>query len=270
MSKAAPGSIGPATGIPFRNLLTFPSRFRYIAWKLSGSRGTLRCRLRDGPKISIRPRPSDDYDTAYEIFRLGAYNTGLDSARVRRVVDVGGNVGYSCLFWCWRYPKAHILTYEPHPVHSEILSSHLRANGYSDRVTLVQAGAAARATTAVLLDDDIRSTLLLDGVSNPRNRPGIEIRTVDFFETVGRDPIDILKIDIEGGEYELLQDPRFDQVAGRVECIIMEWHKRAPHHLGGQWCADRLSGLGFIIGDAPHGGTAADIGVLSARKPAGA
>jgi FkbM family methyltransferase len=79
------------------------------------------------------------------------YDTGLETERVRRIVDVGGNVGYSLVFWCLSYPHARILTYEPHPLHCEIIRWHLDANGLSDRVTVLQAGAAVKSSSEVLL-----------------------------------------------------------------------------------------------------------------------
>jgi len=253
-------------GTPFRNLLVWPDRLRYYVWIARGRRQPFRCRLRSGPVLSIRPLPSSDFETAYEIFRRRVYDTGLASAAVHRVVDVGGNVGYSCLFWCSMYPNARVLTYEPHPAHCELLLRHMETNGYSDRVTLIPAGAAAKANTAVLSDKGIQSAVLQEGTRPTGAQPVIDIKLVDFFQTVGADPIDILKIDIEGGEYEILQDCRFDDIAARSRCVVMEWHKRAPHHLGGQWCKERLIKAGFTVADAPEPSSAQDIGTLLAFR----
>jgi FkbM family methyltransferase len=217
------------------------------------------CRLRNGPRLWIRPF-SSDWETAYEVFRLRTYDTGMAEEAVRRVVDVGGNVGYSCLFWCAMYPNARVLTYEPHPIHCELLQQHMEANGYSGRVRLIPAGAAAKASTAALSDNGNQSALVAQDSMNAG--PVIEIATVDFFETVGSQPIDILKIDIEGGEYDILQDSRFDDVAERCGCIVMEWHKRAPHHLGGRWCEERLRALGFCVRDVPAPSPTQDIGTI--------
>jgi len=141
----------------------------------------------------------------------------------------------------------------------------METNGYSDRVTLIPAGAAAKANTAVLLDKDIQSAVL-QGSRPTRSEPVIDIKLVDFFQTVGADPIDILKIDIEGGEYELLQDRRFDDIAARSRCVVMEWHKRAPHHLGKEWCKERLTKAGFNVADVPEPSSADDIGTLLAFR----
>jgi FkbM family methyltransferase len=247
----------------FRDNFEVIDRLRYIAWQLTGARNTFQGRFRHGPRISIRPRPSNDFDTAYEIFHGGIYQTGLAPTDVRRVVDVGGNVGDSCLFWCWRYPGAKVLAFEPHPEHCGILDWHIRVNNYNDRIELIRAGAASAAGRAVLTDEDDRSTMLTGSPGKPGSNGVIAIERVDFFAAVGDEPIDILKMDIEGAEYELMADPRFDKIARRTRCVVMEWHVREPSHPGGDWCADRLAKLGFSVEQQPL--SVNDAGILIAR-----
>ena len=57
--------------------------------------------------------------------------------------------------------------------------------------------------------------------------------------------IDILKIDIEGGEYELLGDPRFASLD--VKAIVLEWHACSEILDGEKWCRDRLKELGYRL-----------------------
>jgi FkbM family methyltransferase len=239
-------STSATTGdLPFRQLLAFPDALRYVLWKLTGCRTDLRCRLKDGPQLYMRAAPALDWETVYEIFRLHLYDTGLDAARVRRIVDVGANVGYSCLLWCWQFPQARLLAFEPHPVHLGILQRQLAANAYADRVTIVPAAATSRASTSYLVDADRCSAVVPSSEAAPAGRDVLAVPTVDFFETVGDEAIDLLKIDIEGGEYELLGDARFDGVASRTGAVLMEWHLQGPGRPGPQWCADRLQRLGF-------------------------
>jgi FkbM family methyltransferase len=214
---------------------------------LSGTRGVFRCRLRRGPKLSIRPKPSRDYDTAYEIFLLRIYDTCLEPQSVRRIVDLGGNVGYSCLFWCWNYPSASVLTFEPHPVHCELLAWHLRENSCSDRVTLLPAAATTHPGRASLTDEDDASTIVVGAGSTRRDCQTLAIETLDVFEAIGIEPIDILKMDIEGSEYEIMSDSRFDALLARTRYVIVEWHDREAHHLGAAWCQERLARLGFHV-----------------------
>ena len=71
------------------------------------------------------------------------------------------------------------------------------------------------------------------------------METVDFFASLGAGPIDLLKMDIEGGEYELLEDPRF--AALPVSRLVLEWHKTIDHPDGKAWCERRLTSLGYTV-----------------------
>lgn len=247
----------------FRSLLPIGQRIRYLIWRLAGASRVFRCRLRSGLTISIRPRPSRDYDTAYEIFFLRLYRVELDAATVRYIVDLGGNVGYSVLFWCSNYPRAQVVTVEPHPVHCASLRRHLLDNGYSDRVQLLDAAAGSASGAAFLTDEDDASSV----IDHDKGIPGgglIEVRKIDIFKSIGDRNVDILKMDIEGSEYEILSDSRFETLAARTRCIIIEWHQRAAEHLGLDWCRQRLEQSGFQV---TAGRSFDEFGILYAIRP---
>lgn len=69
----------------------------------------------------------------------------------------------------------------------------------------------------------------------------------DFFRRSDGDPIDILKMDIEGGEFALLEDERFSQVSAKL--FIMEWHESDSRTRGRAWCRTRLHQLGYDVSD---------------------
>ena len=94
------------------------------------------------------------------------------------------------------------------------------ANGLTDRVLVVGAAAAAADGMAYLVEREVESVV----VDEPA--PGrVPIRLSDFFrdlEAARVRRIDLLKMDIEGGEYALLDDERFARLD--VDTLVMEWH----------------------------------------------
>ena len=74
----------------------------------------------------------------------------------------------------------------------------------------------------------------------------MRVRVVDVFQAVPDAPIDVLKMDIEGSEYAILADPRFEALAARTERLLLEWHARGDQ--GETFCRDRLARLGFTVG----------------------
>jgi FkbM family methyltransferase len=225
----------------FRELLPLVDRVRLGVWKLLPAGRTLTVQV-DGFRLNLRPLPSRDFDTAYEIFHERIYSLPPMSD-VRTVVDVGGNVGMSCLWWAREYPNASIAAWEPHPTHCAIFADHICSNGYSDRVRLRPAAAGISDGTVSLTDDDDASTI---GTSF-RSARRIEVAMEDLFASAPAGRIDILKMDIEGAEYPILADPRFQQLAARTRYLLLEWHKRTPADLGEQWCMERLRECGFKV-----------------------
>jgi len=219
--------------------LTPRSFLRYSAWRARGNPHDTRVRLRNGLVAEVRGQ-TGDFWTISEIFFNDQYVLPPGAVEdVRTVVDTGANVGYASLWFLSKYPHCHVTAFEPLPSHVAQIEKHLTGNGLRDRVTLVPAAAATEAGTAVFLD------------AGPETRPaedgeGVEVKLVDWFEHLPEGPIDILKMDIEGGEVPLLADPRFPEVAARTRLFVLEWHK---DHRGRDWCAERMAEAGFSVAD---------------------
>jgi hypothetical protein len=58
-------------------------------------------------------------------------------------------------------------------------------------------------------------------------------------------------MDIEGGEYPILADPRFAELRPRM--IALEWHQTPAQPDGKRWCEERLRGLGYEVSEGPFG-----------------
>jgi FkbM family methyltransferase len=66
----------------------------------------------------------------------------------------------------------------------------------------------------------------------------------DVFSFVGAQRFDLIKMDIEGGEWPILTDPRLARLPARV--LVMEWHEhRCPHASPRAYAADLLAAAGF-------------------------
>jgi hypothetical protein len=115
------------------------------------------------------------------------------------------------------------------------ISRHLSINGFQNRVQIVEAAA----------DVENGITYLRDGGSSSAvsEAPAdFTVQKLDVFDWLDGE-IDVLKIDIEGGEYKLLSDPRFERVKART--VVLEWHQRSEFTQDRQWCENRLQSLGY-------------------------
>ena len=221
----------------------FWGKIRYRWWQVFGRSLPFSVTLRSGEKIRLRPE-STDWSVANEVFDREVYRLPVELAEIpiRRIVDIGGNVGFTTLYWMRRLPNARVLAFEPHPENVEAFREHIRRNLVSNRVELLPVAAGVRAANVTLWDGGSGSSLVL--ARRGHQGRSFEVPLVDYFSSVGAEPIDLLKIDIEGAEYDLLDDPRFFVVKPRI--IAMEWHAIPSRPDAGIWCLTQLRGQGYV------------------------
>lgn len=214
-----------------RDILSWPSRFLYWAWLLGLLRGSLDCKLRSGQQLTIRKPPVEDLPLAWEIFVTETYKFPWPLENVRRVVDLGANVGYSALYFSGQFPKAHIDAFEPHPVHLQQLRELVVANHLENRVTVHPVAAGSKQRTGFLSDAGCSSTVAVQG---------IPITVIDWFSSEQSRSVDLLKVDIEGSESELIADPRISHL--KIPYVVVEWHGQVERLVH-----ERLVGLGYEV-----------------------
>lgn len=242
-----------------RDLLTPFSRARYLVWRASKAQASLDVATLSGDRLLLRGPPTTDLLTAYEIFLAGAYEqpSSIAAFEPRFIVDLGAHVGFTVLLWARRFPNARIAAFEPHPEHLELLYGHVLRNHLGDRVEIVAAAASNRPDRGFLTHDDVCSRVL------PSSGGGAHrIRICDVFQEVAGERIDFLKMDIEGGEFEILGDARFASL--NVPVIVLEWHDTERTPSGKSWCTERLTALGYRVADGKL--NYKNAGVLWAQK----
>jgi FkbM family methyltransferase len=239
-----------------RDIFTPLDYWRYLFWRLSRSNKPITVTLQNRERIIIRPLPKiyrsmadtnqqssrDDRLTAHEVFLVEVYKKPVQVPEIspQLIIDIGANVGYSVVYFADKYPHANIIAFEPHPAHFVSLEQHLKINGLSDRVRVEKIAVSNCNTEMFLTDLGCRSTLVEDGDSDC-----LSVKVCDFFTWIGTQKVDLLKMDIEGGEYAILNDARFTTVD--IPTIVMEWHNTETLPDGRHWCTERLISLGYKI-----------------------
>ncbi|GAA0761704.1 FkbM family methyltransferase [Erythromicrobium ramosum] len=155
---------------------------------------------------------------------------------LKTVVDVGANVGLFSLVARHHFPHAKVFAYEPNP----LISSYLRSNLSALDIEIHQEAVGARqgAIKLNLGENSLHSTVTED--------PTGEIPMVDFDTVVDRagGVIDLLKLDCEGGEWDILES---SASIGKVNNLAMEFHLWARPERTLEDMTDLIKQRGFKI-----------------------
>ena len=185
-----------------------------LAMKLLGRRG-LRFR---GVDISA-PNLQHAWDIAMPIFS-GEYDEwGFVPGRGDRVVDIGGNIGLYSMLAASR--GARVTAYEPHPESFRHLERNTARWGVDGRCAAVVRDPGTR-SVRLYLHPERASRHTLAGMEVGTGsvlRHAIDVPALPL-STVLDGGCDLLKMDCEGGEFELLRDPSIR----KARRIIAEVH----------------------------------------------
>jgi FkbM family methyltransferase len=176
----------------------------------------------------------------------------LANRRPLRVLDLGAHIGTFALWVLSKYPDAHVLSVEPEATNAAVLRACIAANQKATNWVAVEAAADTSDGSAVF-----RGGLGLGSHVDRTASNGDRVQTVDALALMGG--FDLVKMDIEGGEWALLADPRLKDAA--ISAIVLEYHGRS-----GAEAADLLRAAGFAT-DSPRGKDAG-MGLLWAWRPA--
>lgn len=199
--------------------------------------------MKCGSKVVVRPRPTMDIPVFREIFAREAYSVCLPLAKepVGLVVDVGSYVGYTCLYWLSNFPAAHVIAFEPRREHVRILRQNIELNGLSHRVSINQAAAGAKDGMAYMSGQSAQSRMCWEQNEHSNER----VPVMDIFSQLQGKPIDLMKLDIEGGEFCILEDDRFRTLD--LKHVVLEWHQVDDKRNARLWCEESLRDCGFSV-----------------------
>ncbi|MGI9021604.1 MAG: FkbM family methyltransferase [Solirubrobacterales bacterium] len=245
-----------------------------------------RYRLRGSGLAAYVRHPLFDMWALEEQMRLRVYDPPeVVAQRLRalerplRVLDLGGNAGYFGLFAFATLPVAEVVSFEPEPGNARLLERQIAGNGLGDCWRLVEACAAPADGDAELVSSGLLSTASPDPAATLEGEQerirgffpfleGTPFLTRRRFRVESRDVFpflseaDLIKIDIEGGEWALLADPRFAETDATA--LILEYH---PRYLAAgdaiEVLRESLEGAGYQVGEPERG---ADAGLLWAWR----
>ena len=195
---------------------------------------TLKFVTRSGVRIEAPNRPGARVPV-YEIFAEDCYRLrwflGPLMNRPIQVIDIGGHIGTFSTNLAAIHPQARISTFEPSPTTSGFLRRNVEQNGFGERVTVYERALAGSSGSAAFDDNGAGSGLNgLVSAGHTATGTATEVQTTTFDDAVAGAgaPVDFVKIDCEGGEYDLVLSSSPASWAS-VQRVVIEFHPVPGH-----------------------------------------
>lgn len=184
-------------------------------------------------KYEVYYENSDEfYELKKEIFSENCYYIELEKEDPL-IVDLGSHIGMTVLYFKMLFPKSRVIAFEPVPYNFEILKKNVEENQL-ENVELVQAVIAPK-SGILRIQEPIGEGAWRSGAGIiPKGWKGIQTNQEIKVEAVGiqellNEKIDILKMDIEGMEYEVIRN--MGPNIRNVKNMLIEVHPRKDHRI---------------------------------------
>lgn len=143
------------------------------------------------------------------------------------IVDCGSNIGLSVLYFKRLYPQGRVIAFEPDRATFQMLEQNVWANNLAG-VTLVNKALYDTVGSVPFYVSPDQPGLLVQS-TRKENLVSSQITMVETekLSTYLTEPIDFLKMDIEGAEEQVLTDLKKTGKLDLVREIVLEYH----HHL---------------------------------------
>ncbi len=169
-----------------------------------------------------------------EVFLDRIYTLPEDIAQsVGVVVDAGANIGLTALFYALTYPHAHVYAFEPEPATFALLEKNVKQVPLNN----VHLFKTALAGSEKVLDFFVHPTRNLEhsffNIHTASSKIQVSALSVDsLFDYLGVKKIDVLKLDVEGAEFEIIKNlTRLKDVGFIMGEIHADIALQGPEHI---------------------------------------
>lgn len=187
----------------------------------------------------------------HEIFIHKEYPLSNGNGAAPFIVDCGSNIGLAVLYFKKVAPHAKVLAFEPDPDTCRLLQQNIESNGIAG-VQVVNSALAGHTGTVALYRDTSRPGAPYMSTQESHvalHTPGTsvaksEIPAVKLSSYISQ-PVDFLKMDIEGAESDVLQDLGREGKLRMIRQMVMEFHHHGDRSAELAECLRLLESNGF-------------------------
>jgi len=165
-----------------------------------------------------------DVDTIKQIFEKEEYKLPINNFQPKLILDCGGNIGCSAVYFANKYPDAQIYCVEPQKDNFTLLKMNTKI--YAN-VHCIQSALWDKDTFIKVLEEGHVPTDYMTVETTADDPAAMKTTTISkLLQDSGFEEIDLLKIDIEGAEKEVFGAADVDDWLSKVKVIAIELHDR--------------------------------------------
>ena len=190
---------------------------------------------------------NDAYDSFSEIFIQQEYSDLIPDESILNLLDIGANYGYFSLWLQSKRPKdkIHSTLIEPSLRCSRSLKKLVELSRLQNRFQYLQRAVGDPEETHIKFFD--RPFMAGSIFGSDHNDAFYHANTLKLSEVFSsdRDSYDLIKCDIEGGEWELIEN--YPTLLKQSKFVLMEWHSWHSGGGGFPQIEKKLTEVGFQI-----------------------
>ncbi|MDD5341274.1 MAG: FkbM family methyltransferase [Patescibacteria group bacterium] len=180
-----------------------------------------------GRELILTLRSQADKSVFKEIFKLGEYKAAEEKIRSAKnyIIDAGSQAGFFCLYARALNPEVKIIAIEPDEENLAALENNFSQNNIKDVDVVSSALAGTHSVRDFFVSKDFHDhSLNKNLVKKIARKVKVQGLTLgDICDKYNVNQIDLLKMDIEGAEFEVLNSLK-QADWDKINSVILEYH----------------------------------------------
>jgi FkbM family methyltransferase len=219
---------------------------RHLVLKPSGR--VCHLSFREGFEVAYRPE-TEDWEVVKEVMLYGVYSVCLEHVTRQTdklpVLDLGANIGLFSLRIAHMRPEVEVHAYEPAPRNLQMISTNLHVNPtLLPRVKVhAEAVGGSTRTASFFYDEKVPQGSSLFTSNSQGNIPVTVRSFAEIVEGLST-PLGLVKMDVEGAEYEILRQTS-PKIWEKVRALSIEIHDDPAGKLPKKEMLAQIESLGY-------------------------
>ncbi len=176
-------------------------------------------------------RDDVDFSVFNEIFKFVEYKSSIDLIKksTMPIIDIGAHVGFFSIFVSCLNKNIFVYAVEPEKKNFELLEKHKNENNLKNIKTFKCAiGEETKNGNLFISEDSVNNFIVKNNLKNKindKNFQNVRIFSIkDFLDTNNIKKVSLIKMDIEGEEFAIINSIDKDTYL-RIGAFIMEYHE---------------------------------------------